>query len=165
MTSKIASILALLLCAATALAQTVRIVGTITDANDRTGLPGASVVIKGTTAGVVADADGRYAIDAPQGATLVFSFVGMMSQEIPIEGRTEINVTMTEDAMTMEEVVITGMTTVDRRLFTGASDHLRAEDMMLSGVADVTRSLEGDLGVFMQNVGLMLEGKLNKMRP
>ena len=134
-------------------AQTIKITGTITGFDDKSGLPGVSVSVKGAHVGVVSDAQGKYSIDASPDATLVFSFVGMATQEIPVDGRREINIEMTEDAVTMEEVVITGMTTVDRRLFTGASDHLNADKMMLSGVADVTRSLEGrSAGVSVQNV-------------
>ena len=135
------------------LAQTIRITGTVASADDKDGLPGASVFVKGTNIGVITDVNGKYTVDALPEATLVFSFVGMTIQEIPVNGRREINVILLEDAMSLEEVVITGMTTVDRRLFTGASDHLKAKDMMMSGVADITRSLEGrSAGVSIQNV-------------
>ena len=135
------------------IAQTINITGTITSPDDPDGLPGANVVVKGTTIGVVADIDGKYTIEAPADATLVFSFVGMTTQEIPVNGRREINVVLDDDAMMIGEVVITGMSSVDKRVFTGASDHLSAEKMMLGGVADVTRSLEGrSAGVSIQNV-------------
>ena len=154
MIRKIFTIIGILfLSSVSAFAQTVRITGTVVGAVDKDGLPGVNVFIKGTTTGVATDVQGKYSMDAPSDATLVFSFVGMATQEIPVDGRREINVVMTDNATTLEEVVVTGMSTVDRRMFTGASDHLKADKMMLSGVADITRSLEGrSAGVSVQNV-------------
>ena len=155
MTQKVLTIIIAIFCLGLGnmYAQTIRITGTVTSADDSDGLPGANVFIKGATTGVITDIHGKYAIDVPRDATLVFSFVGMIAQEILVEDRREINVALVDDAMAIEEVVITGMTTVDRRLFTGASDHLKADEMMLSGVADITRSLEGrSAGVSVQNV-------------
>ena len=154
MTKKILTIIGILcLGSGVAFAQTARVSGTVVSAGDKDGLPGVNVFIKGTTTGVVTDIQGRYAIDAPPNATLVFSFVGMTTQEVPVSDRREINVTMADDATTLEEVVITGMSSVDKRVFTGAADHLNADRMMLGGVADITRSLEGrSAGVSVQNV-------------
>jgi TonB-dependent SusC/RagA subfamily outer membrane receptor len=134
-------------------AQTIKISGTVTSADEKDGLPGANIIVKGTNTGVITDVEGKYTIDAPPGATLVFSFVGMVSQEIPVNDRRIIDVVLEDDAMMIGEVVITGMSSVDKRVFTGASDHLNAEKMMLGGVADITRSLEGrSAGVSIQNV-------------
>jgi hypothetical protein len=75
-------------------AQTVRVSGTVTGAADGLPLPGANVFIKGTTTGVVTDVQGKYVIDVPGDATLVFSFVGMTAREIPMDGRREITVAL-----------------------------------------------------------------------
>ena len=134
-------------------AQTITITGTVTSTDDKDGVPGTNVVVKGTNTGVITDVMGRYTIEAPPDATLSFSFVGMTTQEIPVNGRREINVVLVDDAMMIGEVVITGMSSVDKRVFTGATDNLNAEKMMLGGVADITRSLEGrSAGVSIQNV-------------
>ena len=72
-------------------------------------LPGATVLIKGTTTGTSTDFDGKYSISASQGATLVFSFVGYTTQEINVGASNTINITMTEDAEALEEVVVTAL--------------------------------------------------------
>jgi len=134
-------------------AQTITISGTVTSADEKDGVPGTNIVVKGTNTGVITDVMGRYTIEASPDATLVFSFVGMTTQEIPVNGRREINVVLVDDAMMIGEVVITGMSSVDKRVFTGATDNLTADRMMLGGVADITRSLEGrSAGVSIQNV-------------
>nr|WP_262896425.1 SusC/RagA family TonB-linked outer membrane protein [Bacteroides intestinalis] len=84
--------------------------------------------------------------------TLQISFVGMQTQEIPIKTGL-IKVLMKPDAEVLDEVVITGMTKVDKRLFTGAADRLTAADVKLDGLADISRGLEGrSAGVSVQNV-------------
>ncbi len=75
-------------------AQEITIKGTITSSDDGTGLPGASVQIKGTQMGVVASSDGSYEITANSNAVLIFSFIGYEPQEIPVENRTIIDVTL-----------------------------------------------------------------------
>src|SRR5690606_1063128 len=78
------------------LQQNVRVTGLVTAASDQTGLPGVSIVLKGTTTGTVTNAEGRYSLDVPPDGTLVFSFVGFESQEIPVSGRTAIDIVMQE---------------------------------------------------------------------
>jgi TonB-dependent starch-binding outer membrane protein SusC len=91
-------------------AQTVQITGTVTSAEDKMPVPGASVSVKGTSIGVATDFDGKFTVSVPQSATtLIFSFIGMIPQEIVIAGRTVINVVLETDALTLEEIVITGL--------------------------------------------------------
>ncbi len=86
-----------------------RITGKVTDSNNEP-LIGVSVVVKGTTSGIITDVEGNYAITIPQGATaLIFSFVGMLPQEIPIGTQNVINVGMQEDAIGLDEVVVTAL--------------------------------------------------------
>lgn len=88
----------------------VRVTGTVTSAEDNSPLPGVSVLVKGTQIGTITDMDGFYAIDVPQDdALLVFSFVGMDSREIPVSGRTVINVSMTSEYLNLDEVVVTAV--------------------------------------------------------
>jgi TonB-linked SusC/RagA family outer membrane protein len=84
--------------------------GKVTDVEDGSGLPGVNVVLQGTTNGTVTDSDGDYSLTVPSdGGTLVFTFVGMATQEIPIGGRTEINVVMSPDVEQLSEVVVTAL--------------------------------------------------------
>jgi TonB-linked SusC/RagA family outer membrane protein len=134
-------------------AQTVQVSGVVTDAADGQPLPGVSVVVKDSKVAVSADIDGRYTISAPANATLVFSFIGMKTQEEAVNGRAVINVAMAPEAVTLAEVVVTGFGQVDKRLFTGATDRLTAENVKLDGLPDISRALEGrSAGVSVQNV-------------
>lgn len=101
--------------------------GTVTDESGLP-LPGVTVLIKGTTQGTVTNADGNYALtDIPEDATLVFSFVGMQTQEIAIVGKTLINVTMVVDAIGIEEVVAVGYGTLRKSDITGAVASMRED--------------------------------------
>ena len=97
-----------MLCCLPLLAQDIAVTGRITSSDDGSALPGVSVVIKGTTRGTTTDANGDYRINAGSGATLTYSFVGFKSQDIAIGNRTAINVVLTADASTLNEVVVTG---------------------------------------------------------
>lgn len=91
-------------------AQDMVVSGRVTDADDGSGLPGVNVVLEGTTNGTVTDVDGGYSLTVPGAeGTLVFTFVGMGTQEVPINGRTQIDVAMTADVAQLSEVVITAM--------------------------------------------------------
>ena len=135
------------LCAA---AQT-KVVGTVLD-DAGIGAIGATVVAEGTTVGTVTDFDGFFELTVPAGVkNIVISYVGYKTVTTPV--KPEINVTLQSDAEQLEEVVVTGMVKQDKRLFTGATTKLEADETMLSGVADVSRSLEGRAaGVSVQNV-------------
>lgn len=91
-------------------AQTVQITGKVTSSEDGNPIPGVSVVVKGTTIGTTTDFDGKYALNVPGNATsLVFSFVGLKSQEVAIGGRKSIDVVMETDVVGLEEVVVTAL--------------------------------------------------------
>jgi TonB-linked SusC/RagA family outer membrane protein len=87
----------------------VTISGTVTSAADGLGLPGVSIVVKGTSVGTVTNMDGNYSINVAPDATLVFSFIGFSTQEIPVQGRNTINVVMEESIEALEEVVVTAL--------------------------------------------------------
>ena len=133
--------------------QKEKIKGVVTDDKGET-LPGVSVVIKGTSIGVSTNIDGQYQIEGvSKGAILIFSFVGMNTKEITITNQTEINVTLENSSEQLGEVVVTGMVSTDKRLFTGASEKLEAEKIKLAGMPDISRALEGrSAGVSVQNV-------------
>lgn len=133
-------------------AQEKQISGTITDQNNLP-LGGVTIIVEGTSKGVVSNFDGEYAILAKIGDVLKFSFVGMQSQRITVGAEVTVNVAMIEDVESLDTVVITGYQNVKRELFTGASQTIKAADIKLDGVADISRALEGRAaGVSVQNV-------------
>lgn len=126
--------------------------GEVVSGDDGQPLIGATVTIKGAGAGVVTDIDGKFRLEkVPEGATLQFSYIGMLPQEL--SPRPVMKVTLKADVQVLKEVVVTGMQKMDKRLFTGASDKLSASDVKLDGLADISRGLEGrSAGVSVQNI-------------
>lgn len=99
---------------------------------DTTGapIPGTSVVVKGTTTGVISDMDGKYTISkVPENAILQFSFVGMKTQEVVVGTQTSINITMVEEAIGLEEVVAVGYGIQKKKLVTGATVEVKGNDL------------------------------------
>ena len=131
----------LLTYASTALAQT-KISGTVVGAEDNQPVIGATIMVVGTKAGVVTDVDGKFSLTTdvanPQ---VTVGYIGMVSQTL--KGTTDMKVVLKSSTQALKEVVVTGLTRTDRRLFTGATDKVDADKARLSGVADISRSLEG----------------------
>ncbi|MCK5693928.1 MAG: SusC/RagA family TonB-linked outer membrane protein, partial [Bacteroidales bacterium] len=126
-------------------AQDVQVSGSVTSADDGSALPGVSVVVRGTTIGAVTDFEGNYSITVPDASgTLVFSFVGMLSQEIPIEGRTMINIVLESSATALDEVVVTalGMTRTEKSLGYSVQS-VEAEEISKANTTDVINSISG----------------------
>lgn len=114
--------------------------------SDKTGvpLPGVTVIVKGTTIGVITDVDGRYAVDTKgKSNVLVFSFVGMETQEIELSGKQEVNVVLKEDAIGLEEVVAVGYGVVKKSSVTGSISSVKAEDLPKTATASVSGMLSG----------------------
>jgi len=105
----------------------VKISGKVSDVTG--GLPGVSVAIKGTSLGVVTDANGDYSIQAPNQATLVFSFVGYKSQEVLVNNRTSINIKLEENVVGLGEVVIVGYGTQRKIDVTGSVARLKGRKL------------------------------------
>ncbi|HEY9045254.1 MAG TPA: carboxypeptidase-like regulatory domain-containing protein, partial [Ohtaekwangia sp.] len=90
-------------------AQERTVTGRVTSAEDGSGLPGVNVVLKGTTSGTVTTVEGDYSLSVPAaGGTLVFSFIGLQTQEIEIGSRNKIDVQLSQDVTQLSEVVVTG---------------------------------------------------------
>jgi TonB-linked SusC/RagA family outer membrane protein len=107
---KITILLACMLFAMQALYAQRTITGTVTSSEDGRSIPGVSIVVKGTTIGAVTDVSGNYVLTVPADATtLIFSFIGMTTQEVEINGRTTINVVMESEALDIEGVVVTAI--------------------------------------------------------
>ena len=95
--------------------------GTVTSADDGMPLPGASVIVVGTTTGTITDFDGNYVLsDVASDATLAFSYIGFTAQDVPVAGQSTINVVLQADAQQLEEVVLTGYVTERKVDLTGA---------------------------------------------
>ena len=132
-----------------ALAQT-RVTGTVVSAEDGEPIIGATVLVQGQKTGTVTDSNGHFNLSVPSGKKIVVSYIGMESQTLT--PKTGMTITLRNSAE-IEEVVVTGMTRMDRRMFTGATDKIDADEAILNGIADVSRSLEGrSAGVSVQNV-------------
>ena len=97
----------------------ITVTGIITD-NFNTPLPGVTVLVKGTKQGATSDIDGNYTINAGKESTLVYSYIGFKTQEVAINGKTTINVTLQPEVKELEEVVITGILQRKKESFTGA---------------------------------------------
>lgn len=113
---------------------------------DRSGkpLPGVTVIIKGTTTGTVTDIDGFYSIpDVPEDAELKFSFVGMKTQEILVGNQAQINITMEEDAIGIDEVVAIGYGTIKKSDLTGSVTSVKTEDLENVKMQSIDQALAG----------------------
>ncbi len=125
--------------------QTKTISGKVTDENGQP-LPGVTVVIKGTTQGTVTNADGKYSLsNIPEGATLLFSFVGMKSQEVAIGNESQINITMESDAIGIEEVVAIGYGTEKRVNVIGSVAQVTAKDIENRPVSSLSNAITGQM--------------------
>lgn len=129
-----------------AYSQSTTVTGTVTSADDSMGLPGVNVVEKGTTNGAVTDFDGNYSltVDGTNG-TLVFSYIGFTTQEIPINGQSVVNTAMTEDATALDEVVLVGYGTQIKREVTGSVQTVDLTEFADIPVTQVAQKLQGQL--------------------
>ena len=143
---KFAMMLALLIFAGVqvVLAQTT-ITGTVTSSEDGKGIPGATVVVKGTTVGLTTDMNGKYSINVPaQGRILQFSFVGMKTKEVTIGTQTVINVVLDPDIMDIEGVVVTALGISREKKSLGyAVQDVGAEDLTRTGNNSLLGALQG----------------------
>ena len=117
--------------------------GKVTDSSGE-GLPGVSVVVRGTTNGTISDANGNYSLsNVPENATLQFSFVGMKAQEIAVGGKSTLNVSMEEDAIGIEEVVAVGYGTMKKSDITGSVVRADLSKLQESPNVSLGQSLQG----------------------
>ena len=143
-------LLGLVLSIGTAFGQ-AKINGTVVSQEDGEAVVGASVMVQGTTTGTVTDIDGKFSLNVPAGKKLVVSYIGMTTQTLT--ARDGMKVVLANDNHQLTEVVVTGMTQQDKRLFSGAATKIDASKAKIDGMADVSRSLEGRAaGVSVQNV-------------
>ena len=120
----------------------ITVKGQVTD-NLNQGIPGVTVVVKGTTTGTITDIDGNYTLQAEPNAVLVYSFVGYKSAEIPVEGRTTINQRMEEQAFDVEEVVVVGYGTQKVKDLTSSISIVKSEDLVKTPTGQAMQALQG----------------------
>jgi TonB-linked SusC/RagA family outer membrane protein len=110
-------------------------------------LPGATVIVKGTSTGALAGPDGKYTITVPNTqATLVFTFIGMGNQEIPVNGRSVIDVVMAQESITMDEVVVTALgITRQKKSLAYSVGEVRSDEIVRAGTSNVMKSLDGKI--------------------
>ncbi|MBF9255491.1 TonB-dependent receptor [Pontibacter sp. 172403-2] len=126
-----------------ALAQGVTVQGKVTDESGM-GLPGVTVLLKGTNTAAPTGADGAYTINVPDGSgTLVFSFIGYQTQEVPVNNRSTVNVQLGADTKALEEVVVVGYGTQKKATLTGSVTAVQGEVITKSPALNVTNSLAG----------------------
>lgn len=123
-------------------AQLRRVSGTVTTSSGET-LPGASVVVKGTNTGTVTDVDGKYTLNVPENATLIFSTIGYTLQEVPVNGRTVIDVTLQEDVRSLEEVVVVGYGVQKKSDLTGSISSISGDEITTLPTQRVDQALQG----------------------
>ena len=143
----------------TVAAQTQRRVvkGVVLGETERDTLPGVNVMVKGTTSGVMTDLHGKFSIAIPDGeVTLVFSFVGMQTQEVKYTGQEFVRVMMKNETQELEEVTVNaGYLQIDKRQVTSAIQVIKMDDIMAPGISTLDEMLEGAVPgmTFMQNSG------------
>ena len=132
------------LCTTVVFAQQKPIKGTVVDA---TGEPliGVNVSVKGTAIGIITDIDGKYTLEVPTNATLVFSYIGYRTQELSVGNQTTINITMQEDTQNIDEVVVVGYGVQKKETVTGSVSTLKGDDLVKSPVANLSNAIAGKM--------------------
>ncbi|MEP2689850.1 SusC/RagA family TonB-linked outer membrane protein [Maribacter dokdonensis] len=129
------------------------ITGTVLDATGQP-LPGANVVEKGTTNGTQTDFDGNYTLNVADGATLVFSYIGFKTIEIPVNGQASVDATLAEDAAALDEVIVTGYSTQTRGDLTGSVGSVDVSEATKAPIVNAAEALQGRVsGVTITNNG------------
>ena len=131
------------LCIQALMAQDISISGTIIAADDNSPLPGVTVQIKGTTQGTTTDIKGKYSILAPANGVLIYSFVGMQTQEIPVNNRKVIHVKMSDQDIALGELVVVGYSSTSKKLISGSIELLNEDEINNMPVRTIDGVLQG----------------------
>ncbi len=139
--------------------------GKVIDAANNSTLPGVNVVVKGTSTGTSTDADGNFTISVPnETSVLVFSFVGFVSQEVPVGNKTTLSVSLTSDSKALSEVVVIGYGTVRKSDLTGSVATIKGEQLMDKPVPNVSQALQGKIAGVEVSVNSNAPGAAAKVR-
>lgn len=131
----------------------IKIVGTVTDTKGEP-LIGASVIVEGENKGVTTDIDGNYEIDVPEGGRLMFSYIGFTPEKKKIDKDGRIDIVMSEDSQLLNEVVVIGYGTMDKKELTSAISHVSEKDFLTISSSDPAMLIQGKVpGVSISNTG------------
>ncbi len=126
--------------------QGITITGKVTSSEDKSGLPGANVIVQGTSTGTVTDIEGNYTIEVPDAnAVLVFSSVGFVTQELAVGNQTVIDIVLSADVTALDEIVVVGYGEQKKVTVTGAVVDVKGDELVKSPAVDMTNSLAGRL--------------------
>lgn len=137
----------LVLSCSLAMAQTMQISGTIVSSEDKLPIPGVTVQVKGTTIGILTDSNGKYTITAPTTATtLVFSYIGMKSLEIPISGQKVVNATLEPELVGLNEIVVTALGISREKKALGYTvQNVKGDELAKASNPDLLTALSGKI--------------------
>ncbi len=120
------------------------VTGTVTETDTGDPIPGANVVVKGTSSGSVTDIDGKYSVNIPDdGAALVFSFVGFVTEEIEVGNQSVIDISLVSDVTALSEVVVTGYGTQEKKEITSAVSSVKSDQFQVGNVNDAAQLIQG----------------------
>jgi len=135
--------------------QPATITGVVKDAITGEPLTGVNILIEGTLQGVITDAEGKYSIQVPENAVLVFSYVGYLMEKVTVGGQTVIDVSLQTDVTSLEEVIVIGYGSVRKKDLTGAVSVINTESMSKAGASTITSAIQGlATGVNVRNSGV-----------
>ncbi|MDR2921458.1 MAG: TonB-dependent receptor [Tannerella sp.] len=127
--------------------------GTVTDPTNME-LPGVSIMVKGTTTGTITDINGHFSLEVPENTTLLFSYLGYLTQEIKVGSQSVINIVMKEDSKSLEEVVVVGYSTQRKADLTGAVSSVKLDDVKDAAFTSMSHAIQGK----MSGVTIMQDG-------
>ena len=164
----------LFLASTSVFAQRITITGTVTDENG-SPLPGSTVIVKGTTVGATTGIDGKYSLDvSSRTVTLVFSFVGYATQEIPAQNQSVVNVSLKPEMLGLDEVIVVGYGTQKRSDITGTVASISKERLEMAPNLNIAQAIQGSIpGVMIQTSSagaspeeaIMIQGTKLNIRP
>ncbi|MGV8828060.1 MAG: SusC/RagA family TonB-linked outer membrane protein [Breznakibacter sp.] len=126
------------------MAQNLRSVsGQVVSASDQLPIPGVNVIVKGTTRGTITDYNGGFNIEVLDAETLVFSFIGYIAQEVPVSGKTAINIVLKEDVSDLDEVLVVGYGVQKKKLNTGATVQVKGDNIQKQNTTSPLQALQG----------------------
>ncbi|MCX2485485.1 SusC/RagA family TonB-linked outer membrane protein [Pedobacter sp. MR2016-24] len=135
-------------------AQDITVRGTVSDGTDKSTIPAVSVVVKGTTKATQTDVNGKYTISVPANGTLVFTYIGYTTQEVPVNNQTTVNAVMASSSQQLEQVVVVGYGTQRKIDVTGAVASVKGEDISKQASQNPVSALQGKVaGVSITNNG------------
>lgn len=124
-------------------AQTFPVKGTVTSAADKKPMPGVTVQVKGTQKGVISDVNGTFKLETASDAILVFSFIGMKSQEVPVESRNQIDIELEEERVDLGEVVVVGYSSSSKKLISGSISTVNEKELDNLPIRTIDGVLQG----------------------